>query len=67
MRFFDFPLRMIPLWLEGLHSGGIVMTPNYRDAEPNDALEPIRVPVTEGAISPLRGGTFCASHSNGSA
>jgi hypothetical protein len=32
----------------------------------NKAMEPIRVPVTESAISPLRGGTFCASHSNGS-
>jgi hypothetical protein len=34
--------------------------------EPNEALEPIRVLVTESAISPLRGGTFCANHPNGS-
>jgi len=34
--------------------------------EPNKALEPIRMPVTESAFSPLRGGTFRARHTNGS-
>ena len=35
--------------------------------EPNEALEPIRMPVTESAFSPLRGGTFRAKQPHGSA
>jgi hypothetical protein len=32
--------------------------------EPNEALERIRMLVTESAFSPLRGGTFRAKHTN---